>query len=127
MRRGNSIISMLMAFVWAILIICSDDVLVYADYDCQKSATLSSVILDGTDVWAEADTEFVLQDSNSLRNRLRSSNYQSRERTVQSELFAQRYGLQFIQCRKYIWPFEIERCLNEKIIMNYLHRQDGDK
>ncbi len=127
MQRWNSIVSMLMAFVWAILIVCSDDVLVYADYDCQESISLSSMILDGADVLGEANTDFVLQDSNALRSRLRSNSCQSRSRMMQFGIQAEHSWLQFIQCRKYSWPLENELYLNEKIIMNYLHRQDGDK
>ena len=127
MQRWNSIVSMLMAFVWAILVVCSDDVVVYADCDDKESISLSSVILDGSDVLGEANTDFVLQDSNALRSRLRSNSCQSRTKIVPSVMSAQRCGLQFIQCRKYILPLEIAQYLNEKIIMNYLHRQDGDK
>ena len=58
MRRGHSVMSMFLAFVWAFLIVCSDDMLVYADFHCQESIALSSVILDGEDVWSESSTDY---------------------------------------------------------------------
>ena len=127
MRRGHSVMSMFLAFVWAFLIVCSDDVLVYADFDCQESIALSSVILDGEDVWSESSTDFVLQDSGLLRIRLRSNNLHSRTRLFQLAMLTQGCSLQLTQCKKYIVPLEIEQYSNEKVIMNYLHRQDGDK
>ena len=127
MHRCNSMIAILTMFVWAILIVCSDDVLVYAAHDYQECVSLSSVIREGSDLWAETNTDFVLKDLNSLRLRLRSNNCQSRIRTIQSGILIEPCLLQFIQWKRYIWPLEIDPYVNEKIIMNYLHRQDGDK
>lgn len=127
MRRCHSILSMFLAFVWAFMIVCSDDVLVYADVDCQNSVSLSSVIVDGTEVWSESNTDFVLQDTNTLRSRMCNRNHPSRIRMMCFAVKAERCELQLVQCRKYIFPLEIDQYLNEKIIMNYLHRQDGDK
>ncbi len=127
MRKMDSIIAIMTAFLWAILLVCSDDVLVYADYDCEESITLSSVLVDGTDLWSESSTDFVLQDFQALRNRMRNNGYQSRMRNISSALLPVRCELEQRQWRKYICSLDFEPYLNQKIIMNYLHRQDGDK
>ncbi len=127
MRRCHSLFTILLAFVWAFVIVCSDDVMVYADYDGQDSILLSSMILDGTEVWSESNTDFVLHNANSFRNTIRNRKEHSRIKPVASEMIEERCALQLIQCRKYIYSLEVDQYLNEKVIMNYLHRQDGDK